>query len=109
MHDRRHFRQIWESPESPLADAQEQLDELRTALGNLLVAEERSEKSWYKTGNPDVQVVNEDSNEVRPLSDYSPVIKQLKEAPHRQIRLYSLPEEAEKGRRIVQEKLGSTS
>ena len=108
LHDRRHFRQIWESPESPLAAAQERLDELRTALGDILVAEERSEKSWYKTGNPDVQVVNEDSDEVRPLSDYSPVIKQLKEAPHRQMRLYSLPEEAEKGRRIVQEKLGST-
>ena len=109
MHDRDHFRQIWESSESPLADAQTRLDKLRTVLGDLLVAEERSEKSWYKTGNPDIQVATEDSGEVRPLSDYSPVIKQLKEAPHRQVRLYSLPEKAEEGRRIVQEKLGSTS
>ena len=109
LHDRDHFRQIWESSESPLADAQTRLDKLRTVLGDLLVAEERSEKSWYKTGNPDIQVATEDSGEVRPLSDYSPVIKQLKEAPHRQVRLYSLPEKAEEGRRIVQEKLGSTS
>ena len=68
-----------------------------------------SEKSWYKTGNPDIRVANEDSDEVQPLSDYSPVIKQLKEAPHRQVRLYALPENADEGRRIVQEKLGGTS
>ena len=83
--------------------------EARTALGNLLVAEERSEKSWYRTGNPDILVATEDSDQVRPLSDYSPVIKQLKEAPHRQVRLYSLPEKADEGRRVVQEKLRSTS
>ena len=109
LRDRDHFRQIWESSESPLVDAQAHLDTARTGLGDLLVAEERSEKSWYKTGNPDILVATEDSGEVRPLSDYSPVIKQLKEAPHRQIRLYSLPENADEGRRIVQEKLGSTS
>ena len=109
LHERRHFRQVWESPESPLADAQERLDALRTELGGLLVAAERSEKSWYKTGNPDIRVANEDSDEVQPLSDYSPVIKQLKEAPHRQVRLYALPENADEGRRIVQEKLGGTS
>ena len=109
LRDRHHYRQIWESSESPLVDAQTHLDETRTALGDLLVAEERSEKSWYKTGNPDILVATEDSDEVRPLSDYSPVIKQLKEAPHRQVRLYSLPEKADEGRRVVQEKLRSTS
>ena len=106
---RDHFRQVWESPESPMADAQADLDRLREALGALLVAEERSEKSWYKTGTPDIQVMTENSGEVRPLSDYSPVIKQLKEAPHRQVRLYSLPKDAAKGRQIVREKLGGTS
>ena len=75
----------------------------------MLAAVERSEKSWYKTGNPDIQVATEDSGEVRPLSDYSPVIKQLREAPHRQIRLYALPENADRGRCIVQKELGGTS
>ena len=109
LHRRRHFRQIWESPESPLADAQARLDVLRPALGDVLAAVERSDKSWYKTGNPDIQVATGDSDEVRPLSDYSPVIKQLREAPHRQIRLYALPENADRGRRIVQKELGGTS
>ena len=101
LRDRNHFRQIWESPESPLTDAQAHLDALRSTLGDVLVAEEWSEKSWYKTGNPDIQVATGDSGEVRPLSDYSPVIKQLKDAPHRQIRLYALPENADNGRRIA--------
>ena len=109
LRQRHHFRQIWESPESPLADAQAHLDRLQRALGNVLAAVERSEKSWYKTGNPDIQVASEDSAEVRPLSDYSPVIKQLKDAPHRQVRLYARPENADQGRRIVQKELGSTS
>ena len=109
LRQRHHFRQIWESPESPLADAQERLDRLRLALGGVLAAVERSEKSWYKTGNPDIQVATEDSAEVRPLSDYSPVIKQLKDAPHRQVRLYARPENADRGRHIVQKELGSTS
>ena len=109
LHRRRHFRQIWESSESPLAEAQTRLDALRSALGDVLAAVERSEKSWYKTGNPDIQVATEDSGEVRPLSDYSPVIKQLREAPHRQIRLYALPENADRGRCIVQKELGGMS
>ena len=102
LRDRCHFRQIWESPESPLPEAQEWLDRLREALGDIVVAEEQADRSWYKTGDPDILVATEDSDEVRPLSDYSPVIKQLREAPHRQVRLYALPERAEEGRRIAE-------
>lgn len=108
LHDRRHFRQIWESSESPLADEHERLDELRAALEDLLVAEDRSNKSWYKIGESDIQVAAEDSGEVRPLSDYSPVIKQLQAAFHRQIRLYALPEKASEGRKIIKARLGNT-
>ena len=89
LRQRDHFRQIWESSESPLADEQEFLDALLPALGDLVVAQERSDRSWYKTGNPDIQVATENSEEVRPLSDHSPVIKQLIATPHRQVRLYS--------------------
>ena len=106
LHDRNHYRRIWESTESPLVDAQKLLESLRTALGELLVEEARAANSWYKTGDPDIQVANEDSGRVRPLSDYSSVIRQLREAPHRQVRFYSLPEKASEGRRIVQETLG---
>ena len=91
-----------------MADTQGRLDALRPALGDVLAAEERSEKSWYKTGDPDIRVATGDSGEVRPLSDYSPVIKQLREAPHRQIRLYARPENAAEARNIVQRALGST-
>ena len=102
LRDRDHYRQIWESTESPSADALEMLDELRTELGDLLVAEERSETSWYKTGSPDIQIATENSDEVRPLSDYSTVIEQLKEAPHRQVRLYSVGEKADEARTKIE-------
>ena len=77
------------------------VDDLRGALGDILVAEDQADRSWYKTGSPDILIATEDSEEVRPLSDYSPVIKQLKDAPHRQVRLYALPERAAEGRQIA--------
>ena len=102
LRERDHYRQIWESPESPLTEAQDRLDEVRAALGDLVAAEAPSEKSWYKTGDPEIQVATVGSDELKPLSDYSPVIKQLKEAPHRQVRMYSLPEKANEARRVLQ-------
>lgn len=102
LRHRCHYRQVWESPESPSVDAQNMVDDLRGALGHILVAEDQADRSWYKTGSPDILIATEDSEEVRPLSDYSPVIKQLKDAPHRQVRMYALPERAGEGRQIAE-------
>ena len=103
--ERDHYRQIWESSESPLAHEQESLDALLSALGGLVEAQELSDRSWYKTGNPDIQVANGNSGEVRPLSDYSPVIKQLIATPHRQVRLYSRREVADKAMQIISDEV----
>ena len=107
--ERDHYRQIWESSESPLAHEQESLDELLSALGDLVEAQELSDRSWYKTGNPDIQVATGDSGEVRPLSDYSPVIKQLIATPHRQIRLYSRREVADRAKQIIADEVRRSS
>ena len=109
MDQRDHFRQIWESSESPLADEQESLDALLPALGDLVAAQERSDRSWYKTGNPDIQVATDNSEEVRPLSDYSPVIKQLIATPHRQVRLYSRREVAGRAKQIINDEARRSS
>ena len=106
---RNHFRQIWETSESPLADEQMSLEALLSELGDLVVAKESSDRSWYKTGSPDIQVATEDTGEVRHLSDYSPVIKQLIETPHRQVRLYSLPEIAVRAKQIIRDLARSNS
>ena len=103
LRERNHFRQIWETSESPLADEQMSLEALISELGDLAEAKESSDRSWYKTGSPDIQVATENTGEVRPLSDYSSIIKQLIETPHRQVRLYSLPEMTVRAEQVIRD------
>ena len=103
LRERNHFRQIWETSESPLDDEQMSLDALLSKLGDLAVEMESSDRSWYKTGSPDIQVATENTGEVRPLSDYSSVIKQLIKTPHRQVRLYSLPEMTVRAEQVIRD------
>ena len=60
-------------------------------------------------GNPDIQVATDNSEEVRPLSDYSPVIKQLIATPHRQVRLYSRREVAGRAKQIINDEARRSS
>ena len=108
LRTRDHYRLIWDTSESPELPELEKLDAMKTALGALLVDEALSEKSWYKAGQPDIPIVtNPPESTVKPLSTFSPIIEQLKRAPHRQTYLYALPENVEEARGIAQSVLRS--
>lgn len=88
---RDHYREIIHTPETPTPDDLDHLAQWRNALGDLLAAEISAEKSWYKSGPADVQVLTEaPQTEVKPLSTYSSVVRSIE--PIRQVRLYALPE-----------------
>ena len=101
MANRNHFREITHTPETPTADDLARLDEWRGALGDLLAAEIPAEKSWYKVGQADIPVISDTPKfEVKPLSKYSSVVKNIQAA--RQVRLYALPERCEEARSRIE-------
>jgi hypothetical protein len=88
---RDHFREVTHTSETPSPDDLAHLGEWRRALGDLLAAEIPAEKSWYKTGRADVQILAETpSSEVKSLSTYSSIVRSIE--PIRQVRLYARPE-----------------
>jgi len=91
---RDHFREITHTSERPSPEELEQLDGWRAALGDLLAAEVSAEKSWYKVGPADIQVLAETPRpSVDALSNYSSVVGNI--APVSQVRLYARPEDRE--------------
>lgn len=101
---RRHFRRIYRTAEVPDERNLRQLEAVKEKLGKLIAAEEPASKSWYKTGPTDIPVVDElDEKSVKPLSDYSDVVKNLHTS--NQVLLYSRPEDVPEARKIVQEVL----
>ena len=73
---------------------------IKKELGGLVVAEEESSKSWYKTGTTDIPVVsNVDPGTVLPLSKYSHVVLNIK--PINQVLLYVRPDAADDANKIV--------
>lgn len=97
---RDHYRLAYGSPEISTEADLCLVEGIKKELGELIVAEEESSKSWYKTGRPDIPVVsNVDPGTVLPLSRYSPVV--LNMDPINQILLYVRPELAEKANEIV--------
>jgi HD superfamily phosphohydrolase len=90
--ERNHFREVIHTPETPSASELEQLAKWREGLGDLLAAEMPAEKSWYKAGPADIQIlVDRPKLEVEPLSKYSSIVRSME--PIRQVRLYSRPEQ----------------
>ena len=99
--NRKHYREIIHTPETPSSDDLERLTKWREALGDLLATEMSAEKSWYKAGPADVQIVAETPKpEVKPLSVYSSVVRNI--APIQQVRLYARPERCEESRALVE-------
>jgi uncharacterized protein len=88
---RNHFREVIHTSETPSAGDLDRLVKWREALGDFLAAEMPAEKSWYKAGPADIQILVESPKfEVEPLSKYSSVVRNIE--PIRQVRLYSRPE-----------------
>jgi HD superfamily phosphohydrolase len=75
---RNHYREVFHTPEVPKANDLRTLNKIREKLDNLLVAEERAERSWYKVGQTDIRVVSDNpGGKVAPLSTYSSFVKRL--------------------------------
>jgi HD superfamily phosphohydrolase len=97
---RDHYRLAYDSPEISTEIDLSLVETIKGELSDLVVAEEESSKSWYKTGRPDIPVVsNVDPGTVLPLSKYSHVVLNMK--PTNQVLLYVRPEMAEKANEIV--------
>lgn len=78
--ERDHYREIHHTHEVCTVEDRQKLEEVKSKLGNLLVAEETAKTRWYKTGNPDILVVSDfGTPPVQPLSEYSMAIKGMKE------------------------------
>jgi HD superfamily phosphohydrolase len=91
---RNHYRRVHHTPEVPSKKDLELLDQVKDKLGRLLRAEETASKSWYKTGLPDIPVVDDHNpKDVQPLSKHSSVVRGLK--ANNQVFLYVEPEKFE--------------
>ena len=100
--NRNHFRQVWQTPETPSETDTVELERRKTALGNLLAAQESAVKSWYKSGRlHDIPVVDSESRKVSPLSSYSKVVENLK--TNNQVLLYVKPENVDEAKKIMGE------
>ena len=76
---RNHYREVYHTPEVFTEEELQRLNRAKGALGDLLVAEESAEKSWYKTGPSDISVLSSVRHpSVLPLSKYSKMIENMK-------------------------------
>ena len=99
--NRDHFREIYKTPEIANKSDMEVLEKIRAALGELVAAEESAVKSWYKTGDPDIQVLTDSaSTPASPLSKYSSVVRNL--AMNNQVKLFARPADVAKTKRIIE-------
>jgi HD superfamily phosphohydrolase len=99
---RDHYRRVFETPEVPAKKDFEMLEKVKKKLGQLLAAEESAAKSWYKTGQPDIPVVDDHNpRDVKPLSKYSNVVRGLK--ANNQVFLYVTPENFDSAEKRVRE------
>lgn len=95
LRTRNHFREIEHTTERPTPAELKRLGELRSALGPLLAKEILAEKSWYKVGPADIQILTDTpKRSIAALSDYSSVVGKID--PIRQVRLYARPENRDK-------------
>jgi HD superfamily phosphohydrolase len=102
---RDHYREVFHTPESPNVEDLAKLDKVRDKLGNLIATEESAEKSWYKTGNPDIPVKSERHlRRIAPLSEYSSIVGNLR--ANRQVLVYAKPDQSEEARKAVEAALG---
>jgi uncharacterized protein len=96
--NRDHYREVYHTPEAPRPQDIRRLEQVRQSLGDLLMAEEIADKSWYKVGKPDIPVITDNPRpEVVPLSRLSSAISGL--APVERVMLFCRKEDFEEARR----------
>src|SRR4029077_8636672 len=104
---RNHYRLVYQSKESrpdieALISTQEELKRVKEALKGLLVDTKTYPNTWYKQSTVDIPVVaDHDSNDVRPLSEYSSLLRNF--TAQDQELLYVIPENGAEAKRIVEE------
>jgi hypothetical protein len=99
---RNHYRLAWSTPEVPTQADMRRLEKVRTAMGDLLVATERADRSWYRMGPAeDILIEDRDGRRVTGLSTYSKVVPGLR--ANNQVLLYTSREHASDARRLARE------
>ncbi len=99
--ERKHFRCVHETSESPTDEEVSKIDSICNTLGEMVQYVDNSCKTtMYKWGD-EIQIQHEDNNKcnVQPLSTESLVVKNLK--PTGQIRIYVSLENREEAKRII--------
>ena len=100
--DRDHFREVYQTPESPRRKDLSALNRVRTSLGSLIQTEGRADKSWYKVGTHDIPIVSANpGGGVAPLSNYSSVVANL--APIEKIMLYCKNDDVAEARNRIEQ------
>ncbi len=84
--DRVHHRAVFSTPEVPVLEDLELLENVVDGLGSMVEFVDSAEKSWYAIGDRDLQIRPSNSEYGRPLSEFSSVIKGL--SPVNQQRIY---------------------
>ena len=101
---RNHYRQVFHTTEHPSPPEVALLSLVRERLGALLAAEELSQTSSYKLDRPDINVISDDdSRQVRTLSHYSSIVRELNRNSIEVTRVYAKPEDAKRARAFVTE------
>jgi HD superfamily phosphohydrolase len=100
MH-RDHYREVYHTPETPTERELDLLERVRADLGELIQAEGRAEKSWYKLGSTDIPIVSDNPDKaVSPLSRHSNIVGKL--VPIGKVMLYCRTEDVGQARQRVQ-------
>ena len=107
---RDHYRLVYQTQENlenveSISRNAEQLEAVKKELGSLVAETRTNPNNWYKRDSVDIPVQDEqDPTNVRPLSEYSSLLKNF--ASSNQTLIYVRPEDAEEAKRIVRKVKG---
>lgn len=100
LSNRNHYRLIFASNEVQTRADRKKLASIRKCLGEMLAAEMPASKSWYKSGDNDIPVLDE-NDDSKALSSYSSVVRNIGQSD--QVLLYCRPENIEEARKRIKE------
>jgi len=89
LRERRHHRSVYQTSEVPSIEELEKLEEAIIRLGTIVSFVDEAEKSWYKFGKEDVNILCEKSKsgpqKIKQLSEISNVVRGLKAVKQKRI------------------------